>query len=175
MNGNYIRSQSLPSYSFDSASKAFQKLGYIRGGYGQRIKGNITSGINQNRKINGKVSPHRGYDLGAIEGTNVRNCNMAGTAVLAGYLKDTGNYVVIQYENGTYARFMHLKNNVEHLKGKTILNNIMYNFMSVAKRILEKERNKRISMQSMKPIFTNVNKFLSLISKVCILSTTNDQ
>ena len=126
LNGNYIRSQSLPSYSFDSASKAFQKLGYIRGGYGQRIKGNITSGINQNRKINGKVSPHRGYDLGAIEGTNVRNCNMAGTAVLAGYLKDTGNYVVIQYENGTYARFMHLKNNVEHLKGKTILPNEVF-------------------------------------------------
>ena len=66
-------------------------------------------------------------------------------------------------------------NNSDCLKGKTILNNIMYNFMSVAKRILEKERNKRISMQSMKPILTHVKEFLSLISKFCILSTTNDQ
>lgn len=68
----------------------------------------------------------------------------------------------------------HCKNS-DFLKGKTMLNKIMYNFMSVAKRILEKERNTSISMQSMKPIFTNVKQFLLLISKVCVLSASNDQ
>ena len=123
LNGNYIRSQAFPSYSFDTASEAFKQLGYIRGGYGQKIKGNITSGLNPNRTINGKKSPHRGYDIGANLGTTVRNCNMTGTVVMAGYLNDAGNYVIIKYENGTYARFMHLKDNVSHLQGKTIAPN----------------------------------------------------
>lgn len=126
LNGNYIRSQAIPSYSFKTASEAFKELGYIRGGYGQRIAGNITSGINPNRTINGKKSPHRGYDIGANSGTPVRNCNMAGVAVMAGYLKDTGNYVIIKYENGTFARFMHLKDNTSHLQGKTILPNQVF-------------------------------------------------
>ena len=65
--------------------------------------------------------------------------------------------------------------NSDFLRGKTMLNKIMYNFMSVAKRILEKERNTSISMQSMKPIFTNVKQFLLLISKVCVLSASNEQ
>lgn len=129
LNANHIRSQEIPSYSFDTASKAFNKLGYIRGGYGQRIDGNITSGINPNRTINGKKSPHRGYDIGANMGTAVRNCNMAGTAVLAGYLPDAGNYVIIQYENGTYARFMHLKDSTKSLQGKQILPNQQFAYV----------------------------------------------
>lgn len=123
LNANYIKSQTFPTYSFSTASKAFNKLGFIRGGYGQRIDGNITSGINPNRTINGKKSPHRGYDIGAKEGTALRNCNMNGQVVNAGYLRDTGNYVIIQYENGTYARFMHLKKSTKHLNGRTILAN----------------------------------------------------
>ena len=123
LNANYIRTQNLPSYTFETASKAFKKLGYIRGGYGQRIDGNITSGINPNRTINGETKPHRGYDVGAKEGTSIRNCNMNGKVVLAGYLNDMGNYVVIQYENGTFARLMHLQKSTKHLQGRTILAN----------------------------------------------------
>lgn len=123
LNANYIKAQSYPTYSFGTASNAFKKLGFIRGGYGQRIQGNITSGINPNRQINGKLSPHRGYDIGAREGTAIRNCNMTGQVVAAGYENAMGNYVIIQYENGSYARFMHMKNNTVYLRGKQLLPN----------------------------------------------------
>lgn len=122
-NANYIRSQNLPSYSFESASKAFKNLGYIRGGIGQKIDGNITSGIKENRTIDGRTNPHRGYDLGAIEGTTIRNCNMKGTVVAVGSEKDMGNYLIIKYDNGSYARFLHLKNTTSHLLNRPILPN----------------------------------------------------
>ena len=48
---------------------------------------------------------------------------MNGKVVLAGYLNDMGNYVVIQYENGTFARLMHLQKSTKHLQGRTILAN----------------------------------------------------
>lgn len=122
-NANYINNQPLPTYSFGTASDAFKNLGYIRGGFGQRIAGNITSGINPNRTIDGVTKPHRGYDLGAKEGTAIKNCNMQGKVVDSGYEKTMGNYVIIQYENGTFARFLHLKYSTTNMKGQTILPN----------------------------------------------------
>lgn len=123
LNGTYVRNQPYPSYSFKSASEAFGKLGYIRGGYGQKIDGNITSGINPNRVINGKKAPHGGYDLGAKEGQPILNCNMGGTVIKAGYLDDFGNYVVIKYNNGTYCRMGHLKNSTSYLQNTAIAPN----------------------------------------------------
>jgi murein DD-endopeptidase MepM/ murein hydrolase activator NlpD len=120
LNGTYVRNQPYPTYNFSEASNAFKKLGYIRGGVGQKINGNITSGINPNRVINGKKSPHGGYDIGAAEGQTILNCNMAGTVVKAGYLDDFGNFLIIKYNNGTYARMGHLKNNTSALVNKTI-------------------------------------------------------
>lgn len=129
LNANYIKAQSYPTYSFGTASDAFKSLGFIRGGYGQRIQGNITSGINPNRQINGKASPHRGYDIGAVEGTAIRNCNMAGKVVASGYEEAMGNYAVIQYANGSYARFMHMKNNTASLQGKELLPNQQFAYV----------------------------------------------
>ena len=129
LNANYIKAQSYPTYSFGTASNAFKNLGFIRGGYGQRIQGNITSGINPNRQINGRLSPHRGYDIGAREGTAIRNCNMTGQIVAAGYENAMGNYVIIQYENGSYARFMHMKNNTTSLRGKHLLPNQQFAYV----------------------------------------------
>ena len=129
LNANYIKAQSYPTYSFGTASNAFKNLGFIRGGYGQRIQGNITSGINPNRQINGRLSPHRGYDIGAREGTAIRNCNMTGQVVAAGYENAMGNYVIIQYENGSYARFMHMKNNTASLRGKHLLPNQQFAYV----------------------------------------------
>lgn len=123
LNANYIKSQSYPTYSFGTASDAFKNLGYIKGGFGQKIKGNITSGINPNRTINGKNSPHRGYDLGALEGTPVTNCNQQAQVVAAGYQEQMGNYVILKYANGTYARFLHLKNGTSYLQGRQIAPN----------------------------------------------------
>lgn len=121
-NANYVKAQSYPTYSFGTASNAFKNLGLIRGGIGQRIDGNITSGINPNRTINGKNKPHKGYDLGALEGTTIRNCNTTGKVVAAGYEDSMGNYAIVQYPNG-YARYMHLQNNVGNLNGTQLLPN----------------------------------------------------
>lgn len=123
LNANYIKSQSYPTYSFGTASEAFKNLGYIRGGKGQRINGNITSGINPNRQINGKAAPHRGYDLGATKGTPIINCNKQAQVVAAGYQEQMGNYVILKYSNGTYARFMHLDNSTAHLQGRMLAPN----------------------------------------------------
>lgn len=122
LNANYIKSQSYPTYSFGTASDAFKNLGFIRGGWGQKIQGNITSGINPNREINGELKPHKGYDIGATEGTAIRNCNAQGKIVAAGYANSMGNYLIVQYANG-YARYMHLENNVSYLNGKQLLPN----------------------------------------------------
>ena len=65
-------------------------------------------------------------------------------------------------------------NNNEFLKGKSVLNKLMYNLTTVFKRILEKERGAPVSRQSMKPIFTSIPTFLSMISKACILSATEN-
>jgi murein DD-endopeptidase MepM/ murein hydrolase activator NlpD len=128
-NANYVKNQSYPKYQFESASNAFKTLGLIRGGYGQRIKGNITSGINPNRTINGVKRPHRGYDIGANEGTPIRNCNMSGQVVASGFQDSMGNFVVVKYNNGTYARYMHLKNSTSHLQNKTLLANQQFGYV----------------------------------------------
>ncbi len=62
---------------------------------------------------------------------------------------------------------IHCKNN-DFLKGRMALNKLMYNFETAVIRFLEKERGHTVSRQSLKPIFTNVSYFLSMISKVCI-------
>lgn len=123
LNGTYVRNQPYPTYNFNKASNAFKNIAYLRGGYGQKINGNITSGINPNRVINGKKSPHGGYDLGANEGQAILNCNMSGTVIKAGYLDDFGNYLIIKYNNGTYARMGHLQNNTSSLVNKSIAAN----------------------------------------------------
>ena len=62
---------------------------------------------------------------------------------------------------------IHCKNN-DFLKGRMALNKLMYNFETAVVRLLEKERGHKVSRQSLKPIFTDVSYFLSMISKVCI-------
>lgn len=128
-NANYVKAQSYPKYQFESASSAFKSLGLIRGGYGQRLEGNITSGINPNRAINGVKRPHRGYDIGANEGTPIRNCNIDGQVVSSGFQDSMGNFVIVKYSNGTYARYMHLKNNTKYLNGKMLLANQQFGYV----------------------------------------------
>lgn len=62
---------------------------------------------------------------------------------------------------------IHCKN-VDFLKGRMALNKLMYNFETAVIRVLEKERGQTVSRQSLKPIFTDVSYFLTMISKVCI-------
>lgn len=119
LNANYLRGLSYPTYNEQAATSAFKKLGFTRGSYGQRVA-NITSGINPNRTINGKKSPHSGYDLAATEGTPILNTYKPAVVVRAGYLPDFGNYVVLKYSNGNYCRMGHLNNITSGLLGKTI-------------------------------------------------------
>jgi murein DD-endopeptidase MepM/ murein hydrolase activator NlpD len=48
---------------------------------------------------------------------------MGGSVIYAGYLSDFGNYVVVKYDNGSYARFGHLSSSTKHLLGKKITPN----------------------------------------------------
>lgn len=120
LNANYIKTQQAPSYNAERAVGAFKQLGLERGKLGQKIQPQITSAPNDNRKINGKAAPHKGYDLGAVSDTKIHSAPMDGTVIYAGYLKDFGNYVVIKYDNGTYMRAGHLATYTQHLQGKRI-------------------------------------------------------
>lgn len=120
LNANYLRGLSYPTYNEQAATSAFKKLGFTRGGYGQRIA-HINSGINPDRVLsNGVNSPHAGYDLAGVEGTPILNTYKPAVVVRAGYLSDFGNYVVLKYSNGNYCRMGHLKNITSGLLGKTI-------------------------------------------------------
>jgi murein DD-endopeptidase MepM/ murein hydrolase activator NlpD len=120
LNANYIKSQAAPVYNATKAITAFKALSLERGKMGQKIQPQITSAPNANRKINGKASPHKGYDLGATTQTAIHTAPMAGQVIYAGYLKDFGNYAVIKYSNGSYMRVGHLSTSTKHLQGKTL-------------------------------------------------------
>ena len=120
LNKNYIRSQKAPSYNAKTAIDAFNKLAIERGKLGQKINADITSAPNDNRVINGKASPHKGYDLAATNKTHVHNINMRGVCVAAGYDSGFGNYVVIKYDNGTYMRLGHLSTSTTYLQKRII-------------------------------------------------------
>lgn len=121
MNANYIKSQQAPVYNQTKAISAFKQLGLERGKYGQKIQPQVTSAPNDARRIKGKTSPHKGYDLGATRQTKIHNCGMAGKVIYAGYSNSFGNYVVIKYANGSYMRAGHLATSTRHLQGKTLL------------------------------------------------------
>lgn len=120
LNANYIKSQQAPSYNAERAVNAFKQLGLERGKLGQKINPQVTSAPNDNRKINGKTAPHKGYDLAATDETRIHSAGMKGTCIYAGFLPDFGNYAVIKYDNGTYMRVGHLSTSTRHLQGKVI-------------------------------------------------------
>ena len=120
LNANYIKSQQAPAYKEETAIKAFKALGLERGAVGQKIQPQVTSRPNDNRVINNKKAPHKGYDLAATKDTKVHSVNMRGTCVYAGFSSDFGNYVVIKYDNGTYMRAGHFSTSTKHLAGKII-------------------------------------------------------
>ena len=120
LNASYIKAQSVPAYNRETATRAFKQLGLLRGKAGQRIQTQITSAPTSSRTINGRTSAHKGYDLAATTQTRINNCGMVGQVIYAGYLNDFGNYAVVKYANGSYARFGHLSTSTRHLQGKTI-------------------------------------------------------
>lgn len=120
LNANYIKTQAAPAYNAQRAVNAFKQLGLERGKLGQKINPQVTSAPNDNRKINGKAAPHKGYDLAATKETKIHSAPMDGTVVYAGFLPDFGNYAVIKYTNGSYMRVGHLATSTTHLQGKRI-------------------------------------------------------
>ena len=120
LNANYIKSQQAPAYNADRAISAFRQLGLERGKVGQKINPQITSAPNDNRKINGKLAPHKGYDLGATNETRIHTAPMDGVCIYAGFLPDFGNFAVIKYSNGSYMRVGHLSTSTNHLVNKRI-------------------------------------------------------
>lgn len=120
LNANYIQAQNTPKYNAQEAQKAFSQLGLLRGSVGQKVKTDITSAPVSTRTVKGQTKAHKGYDLAATTQTNINNCSMGGKVISAGYLNDFGNYIVIKYDNGSYARFGHLSTKTGHLNGKRV-------------------------------------------------------
>lgn len=121
LNVNYIRSQKAPAYSAAKAINTFNQLGLLRNPNGTKKAAVITSAPDDNRVINGIKSAHKGYDVAATTATRIHNVNMKGEVIYAGYDKGFGNFVVIKYQNGTYARMGHFGTSTAHLKNKIIM------------------------------------------------------
>ncbi|WP_414826758.1 phage tail tape measure protein [Bacillus glycinifermentans] len=66
-----------------------------------------------------RSSPHKGLDLAAKAGTPVKALR-AGKVITAAYSKTAGNWVVIQQDDGTVAKYMHMQKGLKVKKGDTV-------------------------------------------------------
>lgn len=83
------------------------------------VKGKILSRFGLRRFLNGKPrSPHRGLDLRASRGTEIKACN-TGKVALTGNFFFGGNTVVLDHGQGILSLYMHL-NTVRVKQGEKI-------------------------------------------------------
>ncbi|WP_411801458.1 transglycosylase SLT domain-containing protein [Bacillus glycinifermentans] len=66
-----------------------------------------------------RSSPHKGLDLAAKAGTPVKALK-AGKVITAAYSKTAGNWVVIQQDDGTVAKYMHMQKGLKVKKGDVV-------------------------------------------------------
>ena len=66
-----------------------------------------------------RSSPHKGLDLAAKAGTPVKAVR-AGKVITATYSKTAGNWVVIQQDDGTVAKYMHMQKGLKVKKGDVV-------------------------------------------------------
>lgn len=66
-----------------------------------------------------RSTPHKGLDLAAKAGTPVKAVR-AGKVITATYSKTAGNWVVIQQDDGTVAKYMHMQKGLKVKKGDTV-------------------------------------------------------
>ncbi|MBM6849565.1 transglycosylase SLT domain-containing protein, partial [Bacillus licheniformis] len=66
-----------------------------------------------------RSSPHKGTDFAAKAGTPVKALK-AGKVITATYSKTAGNWVVVQQDDGTVAKYMHMQNGLKVKKGDVV-------------------------------------------------------
>ncbi|MEC0866328.1 phage tail tape measure protein, partial [Bacillus atrophaeus] len=66
-----------------------------------------------------RSTPHKGTDYAAKAGTAIKSLQN-GKVQIAGYSKTAGNWVVIQQDDGTVAKYMHMQNTPSVKSGQTV-------------------------------------------------------
>ncbi|KXZ22298.1 phage tail tape measure protein [Bacillus nakamurai] len=66
-----------------------------------------------------RSTPHKGTDFAAKAGTAIKSLQ-SGKVQVAGYSKTAGNWVVIQQDDGTVAKYMHMLNTPSVKTGQTV-------------------------------------------------------
>ncbi|WP_420887032.1 phage tail tape measure protein [Bacillus sonorensis] len=110
---NYVK-KILSNYNKSLSSATSKIANYYTSANGFRISskfGAKESGL--------RSSPHKGLDLAAKAGTPVKAVR-AGKVITATYSKTAGNWVVIQQDDGTVAKYMHMQKGLKVKKGDVV-------------------------------------------------------
>lgn len=106
LQAKYRYSKRAPANDTATQKEAVKGLNIVPNGI-------ITAGLGEKRGNH----EHIAVD---IQGGVVQNTGRRGTVTQAGFEKSFGNFIVIQYSNGTSLLLAHLDRNVEKLKGTTL-------------------------------------------------------
>ncbi|KAA6472281.1 phage tail tape measure protein [Bacillus swezeyi] len=110
---NYVKNI-LSNYNKSLSSATSKIANYYTSANGFRVSskfGAKESGL--------RSSPHKGLDLAAKAGTPVKAVR-AGKVITATYSKTAGNWVVIQQDDGTVAKYMHMQKGLKVKKGDVV-------------------------------------------------------
>lgn len=110
---NYVK-KVLSNYNKSLSTATSKIANYYTSSNGFRVSskfGQKESGL--------RSSPHKGTDFAAKAGTPVKALK-AGKVITATYSKTAGNWVVIQQDDGTVAKYMHMQNGLKVKKGDVV-------------------------------------------------------
>ncbi|NEW08818.1 peptidoglycan DD-metalloendopeptidase family protein [Paenibacillus sp. SYP-B3998] len=106
-----------------AASKAKSPFTYSGGklGYPLAVQAPITSDfVNRINPVTGKSENHKGIDLGAPKGTEIRAAEN-GTVIYASWMNGYGNYIILNHGNGLWTAYGHIMNDGIYVKvGDTV-------------------------------------------------------
>ncbi|WP_412677801.1 phage tail tape measure protein [Bacillus swezeyi] len=110
---NYVK-KALSNYNKSLSTATSKIANYYTSSNGFRISskfGQKESGL--------RSTPHKGLDLAAKAGTPVKALK-AGKVITAAYSKTAGNWVVIQQDDGTVAKYMHMQKGLKVKNGDVV-------------------------------------------------------
>jgi len=106
-----------------AASNAKSPFTYSGGklGYPLAVQAPITSDfVNRINPVTGKPENHKGIDLGAPKGTEIRAAEN-GTVIYASWMNGYGNYIILNHGNGLWTAYGHIMNDGIYVKvGDTV-------------------------------------------------------
>jgi murein DD-endopeptidase MepM/ murein hydrolase activator NlpD len=106
-----------------AASKAKSPFTYAGGklGYPLAVQAPITSDfVNRINPVTGKRENHKGIDLGAPKGTEIRAAEN-GSVIYASWMNGYGNYIILDHGNGLWTAYGHIMNDGIYVKvGDTV-------------------------------------------------------